>query len=96
MKKLIGLSLVMLIISVAATAQGNYRKQRHRALIHRQITAGERAELKQDALRYRMTQRRSQRDGVVTPLERRRIQRAKAETRRDAFRFRHNPRRRLI
>jgi len=96
MKKIVGLSLVLLLLSVAASAQAGVRKQRSGRNCTRQITVGERMELRKDALRYKMLQRRSQRDGVVTPIERRRVQKAKAETRRDAFRYRHNARRRLI
>src|SRR5258708_36416371 len=97
MKKIIGLSLVLLILSVAASAQGNLRRHRpQRKCNTGQVTMGERAELRQDAFRYRMLKRRSQRDGVVTSFEKRRLQRSRAETRRDAFRFRHNTRRRLI
>jgi len=97
MKKILGLSLVLMILSVAASAQVVVRKHRPgRNCVRSQITIGERAELRKDALRVRMIQRRSQRDGIVTPIERRRLQKAKAETRRDAFRYRHNLRRRLI
>lgn len=97
MKKIVTLSLILVLISVAASAQVSVRKHRPaRNCTRNQITVGERAALRQDVLRYKMVQRRSQRDGIVTPVERRKIQRAKAETRRDAFRFRHNPRRRLI
>ena len=97
MKKLIGLSLVLLIISAAASAQAGIRKQRTgRKCYSNQITLGERAELRRDLTRTRILQRRSQRDGIVTPMERRRIQMSKADTRRDAFRYRHNARRRLI
>ena len=97
MKKILGLSLILLVLSAAASAQTGLRKHRAgRNCTRNQITVGERTELRKDALRYKMLQRRSQRDGVVTPIERRRLQRAKAETRRDAFRYRHNARRRLI
>ena len=97
MKKIFGLSLVLMILSVAASAQNVVRKQRAgRNCTRTQITVGERMELRKDALRYKMLQRRSQRDGVVTPIERRRLQRAKVEARRDLYRFKHNPRRRLI
>lgn len=97
MKKIIGLSLILMVLSVAASAQTAIRK--HRAARHcprNQVTVGERAELRKDAVRYKMVQRRAKRDGVVTPMERRRVQRAKAEVRRDAFRFKHNIRRRVI
>ncbi len=96
MKKILGLSLVLLMLSVAASAQSNLRKHRGRNCTRNQITVGERMELRKDAFRYKMLQRRSQKDGIVTPVERRRVQRARIEVRRDAFRFKHNARRRLI
>lgn len=97
MKKIVTLSLILVLISFAASAQVGVRKHRSgRNCTRNQITVGERVELRKDAIRYKMLQRRSQRDGIVTPIERRRIQRAKTEIRRDAFRFKHNPRRRLI
>jgi len=97
MKKIVTLSIILALISVAASAQVSVRKHRPgRNCTRNQITVGERVALRQDVLRYKMVQRRSQRDGIVTPFEQRRIQRAKTEIRRDAFRFRHNPRRRLI
>ncbi len=96
MKKIIGLSLVFIMLSVAASAQGNLRKHRARNCTRNQVSVGERTELRQDVVRYRALQRRSKKDGIVTPMENRRIQRARTETRRDAFRFKHNNRRRLI
>lgn len=97
MKKIVTLSLILVLISVAASAQVGVRKHRPgRNCTRNQITVGERVALRQDVARYKMLQRRSQRDGIITPVERRRIQRAKIETRRDAFRFKHNGRRRLI
>lgn len=97
MKKILGLGLVLMILSVAASAQTAVRKHRPgRNCVRSQITLGERAELRKDAFRVRMIQRKSQRDGIVTPMERRRLQRAKMESRRDLIRFKHNPRRRLI
>lgn len=96
MKKIIGLSLVLVLLSVAASAQTNLRKKAARNCTRNRVTAGERAELRQDAVRYKMLQRRAKRDGVVTPIERRRVQKARVEVRRDAFRFKHNARRRVI
>ena len=89
MKKLIGLCLILLVLSMAASAQ-NFR--RHRP----QLNTRERLELRQDVFRYRMLERRAERDGRISPFERRRLQRARMDGRRDAFRYRHNNRRRLI
>jgi hypothetical protein len=89
MKKILGISLILLALSVTASAQNN---RRHRP----QFNTRERLELRQDALRYHMLERRVERDGRVTPFERRRLQKARMNTRRDAFRYRHNNRRRFI
>ena len=97
MKKLFVLSLTLVLISFAASAQlrtgGRFQK---RNLAGRQITPVERLELRKDAMRYHVTKKRVNRDGIVTPMEHRRVRKAKCEMRRDAFRFRHNPRRRVI
>lgn len=97
MKKILVLSLTLVMISFAASAQvrpgARFQK---RPLASRQFTMGERMEVRKDAMRLQMTKRRAGRDGVVTPMERRRIRHARCETRRDAFRFKHNGRRRVI
>lgn len=91
MKKIIGLGLVLIILSVAASAQ--------RAVVPRatnELTRVEKLQIRKDAVRYKRLMRKCRRDGVVTSIERKKIQRAKRETRRDVFRFKHNNRRRLI
>ena len=86
MKKILSIMLVLALVSVSASAQFHGdRLNRH-----------ERLELRRDIGRERFVTRESRRDGVVGPLERRRIHRAKCATRRDAFRFRHNGRNRII
>jgi hypothetical protein len=100
MKKILSIGFILMILAAAASAQrpgDNMRRQYIRQGFNSgQITRGERFELRKDALRYKGAQRHARRDGIVTPLERRRIYKLKCETRRDAFRFKHNGRRRLI
>jgi hypothetical protein len=101
MKKIISLMMVLLILSVAAMAQ---RGPSDRFIRHRvaygvrggEINRVERFRLQNDVARYQIAQRHARRDGMVTPYERRRIHAMKGKTRRDAYRFRHNSRRRTI
>ena len=101
MKKLIALSLILITLSAVASAQAGpgsqFRKSRsQRGFYNGQITRSESFELRKDALRYQMLKHRARRDGVVTPIERRRLRKERCESRRDLFRFNHNGRRRLI
>jgi hypothetical protein len=100
MKKILSISLILILLSAAASAQrpGDHMRRHYvrQGFNSGQITRGERFELRKDVVRSKAAQRHARRDGVVTPLERRRIHQLKAETRRDAFRFKHNGRRRLI
>lgn len=100
MKKILSISFILILLSAAASAQrpgDNIRRHSVRqGFSNGQITRGERFELRKDVTRYKAAQRHARKDGIVTPLERRRIHKLKAETRRDAFRFKHNGRRRLI
>jgi hypothetical protein len=101
MKKILVFSLLLVLISAAASAQAGsgsrYRKQGiQRGFNQGQLSRPEKLELRKDVYRTQIMQRRARRDGIVTPIERRRIHRSKCDTRRDAFRFRHNGRRRLI
>ena len=100
MKKILSISFILILLSAAASAQrpgDNIRRHYVRqGFSNGQITRGERFELRKDAVRYKAAQLHARKDGIVTPLERRRIHKLKCETRRDAFRFKHNGRRRLI
>jgi hypothetical protein len=101
MKKILVFSLILILISAAASAQAGpgsrFRKQgTQRGFNQGQLTRPEKFELRKDVFRTRIMQRRARRDGVITPIERRRIHRSKCDTRRDAFRFNHNGRRRVI
>lgn len=101
MKKILALSLILIVLSAAASAQAGpgspFRKHRmQRGFKNGQITRSERFELRKDAVRYQITKRRATRDGIVTPFERKKLRKAKCEGRRDLFRFKHNGRRRVI
>ena len=96
MKKIIALSLILIIFSAAASAQrprGTFPNIRSN---NNQLSWGEKKELRKNAMRYHIIKRRATRDGVVTPFERKKLRRAKCEGRRDLFRFKHNSRRRVI
>ena len=98
MKKILSLSFILILTATVSFAQQGYsdrfRKQRAgHSLRGGQISGLERIELRKDLVRQSMIQRNARRDGVVTPLEKVRIHRAKCNTRRDAFRFKHNGRR---
>ena len=97
MKKITALSLILILFSVAASAQRGPgdRLRRYRTsqgFNSGQITRPEKFQLKKDAVRLNMVHRNVRRDGVVTPLEKRRLHKAKCKNRRDTFRFRHNGR----
>ncbi|HWR31952.1 MAG TPA: hypothetical protein VN451_00385 [Chitinophagaceae bacterium] len=101
MKKIVVFSLLLVLISAAASAQAGpgirHRKQgMQRGFNQGQLTRPERFELRKDVRRSQILVHRSRRDGIVTPVERLRIHHSKCDTRRDAFRFKHNGRRRLI
>jgi hypothetical protein len=101
MKKILVFSLILVLISAAASAQAGpgsrFRKQgMYRGFNQGQLTRPEKFELRKDVYRTQLLQRRARRDGIVTPVERIRIHRSKCDTRRDLFRFKHNGRRRII
>ena len=92
MKKIIAFSFILVLISVAASAQIG----RGNGLRKGNINRFERIELHKDIARTQILKKRAGRDGVITPIERRMIRRSKCDTRRDLFRFKHNGRRRVI
>lgn len=96
MKKILVLGLILLIFSVAVSAQRSRGSFPNIRPNNNQLSWGEKQELRKDAIHYHMIKRRATRDGVVTPFERRKLRKAKCEGRRDLFRFKHNGRRRLI
>lgn len=96
MKKILVFSLILVFISASASAQAGPGSRFRKQGIQRQLTRPEKFELRKDIYRTQILQRRARRDGIVTPIERRMIHRSKCDTRRDAFRFKHNGRRRII
>jgi hypothetical protein len=101
MKKFLVFSLLLILISAAASAQtvsgSRFRKQGiQRGFNQGQFTRTEKFELRKDLFRDQRLKRRARRDGIVTPMERRRLHRAKCDARRDRVRSRHNRRRRMI
>jgi hypothetical protein len=93
MKKIFSVLIFFLLITVTVQAQRGLRNYRTRAA---DITRFERWQLQRNILQFRIAQRSAERDGVVTPLERRKICKRKHKARRDAFRFRYNSRKRII
>ena len=101
MKKFITLGLILVVLSVTASAQQGsgerFRRHRiHHGFRHGEITRHERMEIRKNTFRYDMAQHRARRDGIVTPLEHRRLNHLRRNDRREAFRYRHNDRRRVI
>jgi len=101
MKKIICTGFLFVLVSLAASAQKGPgdRILRHRVakgIRSGEITRFERLQLRKDVTRYQSVQRQARRDGVITPYERKKIHMLKAKTRRDAFRFSHNRRQRVI
>ena len=101
MKKYLSLGLILIVLSVTASAQQRPAERFHRHRIHQgfrqgEITRHERLELRKNAFRYEVAQRRARRDGVITPFEQRRLHHLKRNDHREAFRYRHNDRRRVI
>jgi hypothetical protein len=90
MKKMALLGLILVLISVAASAQRRLPGRNNARVYNSRITIPERQVIRKDMLRVRTAQRIAQRDGVVTPVERVRIHRLKSKTRRDAVRFRYS------
>jgi hypothetical protein len=96
MKKIVALGLILLTLSAAASAKRPRGTFPNIRVNDKQLTWGEKRELRKDAIRYHLMKRRATRDGYITAFERRKLRRAKCDIRRDAFRFKHNGRRRLI
>lgn len=93
MKKILFASVLLAMFTITAQAQRGLRSYRTSSA---GIIRFERLQLQRDVMRMRAAQRIAERDGIVTPYERRVIQKLKQKTRRDAFRFRHNGRGRVI
>lgn len=101
MKKILFLGFIVTLFAVSASAQtrdGNRIRHRHemRANRHGELTHFERRHLRYDKSRYQMARRRAHRDGFVGRHERRHLAMMRKHDRREAYRFNHNNRRRLI
>jgi hypothetical protein len=101
MKKIVVFSLLFVIFTSSVSAQARpearFRKMRtERGIADGRLTRPEKFEIRKDIRRTQIIERRARRDGIVTPVEKIRIHRSKCDTRRDAFRFKHNGRRRII
>jgi hypothetical protein len=100
MKKFFAVILIMITTVIVTSAQRpGDRLQRHsirNAVRSGQITSAELLDLRKDQLRYLALQRRAQRDGVMTPYERRKLHKMKKQNRRQAFRYKHNRQRCVI
>jgi hypothetical protein len=95
MKKILTIGLILFLVAGSATAQDFRHNYRDRFRDSR-LTVPELRELQRDQFRYNMARRRAIQDGMVTPIERLRLHKMKAQNRREAFRFRHNRSCRLI
>jgi len=101
MKKILFLGIILTaLVSVSASAQeangSNLRHRHEMRAQHGQITRFERRRLHHDQFRYHMARRRALRDGFIGRHEHRRLAWMRRHDHREAFRFHHNNRRRVI
>ena len=94
MKRIFALGMIMFVLVAAASAQGPGDRYRRHSVRHGvrsgDLTRMEAMELRKNHMRINSLERRAHRDGVVKPYERKRIYKAKAHNRREAYRFKHN------
>jgi hypothetical protein len=100
MKKIFLLGLAFGLFTIAASAQkgneGPGKQRTEKGFEIHQLTRGEKSRLNRNDVRYRHEKRRVMRDGRVTPMEKRRLHNMRTHDRRQMFRYKHNPRRRVI
>jgi len=101
MKKIFFLGLILVLFSVAASAQQtngrHFRHQREMRSFHRgEVNRFESRRLHHDELQYKMARRRAYRDGSFNRFERRRLGKMRRHERHELYRFRHNNDRRVI
>jgi hypothetical protein len=99
--KIILAGLFLTFFTVAASAQIRHNERMNHNRFHQdvkngEITRHEARELRKDHFQLRRTQCLARCDGIVGPLERKRIHRLKLEQHRDFIRFNHNRQRRFI
>jgi hypothetical protein len=100
MKKLFVLGAIFTLFIASASAQGpgdRIRRQRtENGISSGQLNRPEKFRLQKDRVRYKAEKRRAGRDGRVGPSEKRRLHKMKRHNRHEAFRFKHNGRRRVL
>jgi hypothetical protein len=98
MKKILFLSLSLVLITASVSAQGpRDRVNRDRVVQgHRSgaLTRGETHHLVRQQKHIKHTERMARRDGHVTPYERHKIRKMKKHHSREVYRFKHNRRHR--
>lgn len=101
MKKILIFSIILLLTSMIGVAQQirgnrtpNFRFERR--FNNDQLTRMERFRIRNDQFRYKITQRKALRDGVIMPEERRKLILMKRHNRFQIFRLKHNRRHRVI
>lgn len=93
MKKLLYLSLILILSATAASSQLIIKVPvRPQGFNNQRISRPESFQLKMDVVRLNIIQSIARKDGIVTPFERRKINKEKCTIGRDAFRFKHNNR----
>jgi hypothetical protein len=101
MKKIIFLGLILTLVAGAASAQvqrgDRFRREKTMQSFRRgDLNRAELYRLHHDEMRFKSARRRANRDGVVSPFERRHLRAMKKHDRREYFRFKHNRHRRVI
>lgn len=96
MKKIVLLSLVLSLFTFSADAQLRPYRTRTSPLSRSTITLREAMNMRRDHQRYKMARFRAQRDGVITPVEKRKLRKMKRHERRQFFWYRHNGNRRIL
>jgi hypothetical protein len=100
MKRILALALILITLSTAVSAQRPGDRIRRQRIVNGinndHLTRPEAFQLRKDALRYRAMDRNARRDGFVSPYERKKLHKIRRKNRVKEFRYKHNPRRRLI
>jgi hypothetical protein len=93
MKKILLIACLFTLMGTAASAQ----TLRHRGMNNRTgITRLEAMDLRRDHQRIKVARFRAQRDGIVTPVEKRKLRKMKRHQRREFFFYKNNRNRRIL
>ena len=95
MRKILSVAIVMALFAITASAQPGFSFRSHRNSDTR-ITRVERMQLRKNMFKVGVAHKLIIRDGVETPMERRKLNRMKCRTRMCVYRFRHKGRNRII